>query len=547
MKLKVVARILGVYLFFFSLILLVPLAVAIYYDFFASQIHNPQPHSSVAFLATISITLFFSFILWFFNRSNKEPLMRKESLFLVVLIWLFSATAGSLPFMFSGTFTSFPDAFFETMSGLTTTGASVISPKNYNVNTGEEIPYKVIRRGVNEKTYTYYGTVNSVKSSDGRIYKGVDAVSRGVIFWRSFIQWLGGMGIVVLFLAVLPALGVGGRFLFQTEVPGHVKDAITPRIKETASILWKIYLFLTILEIILLFSTNVRMTFLDAVCTTFTNLSTGGFSIRNESIGYYQSAVTEWIVIAFMFFGAVNFYLYFYLIKGKLKRFLDPDFIFFLIILLIGSVLTVAHLFNSQQYSLAGQEAPYKISSAIRDGVFQAFSANTGTGFASTNFDRWPFSSHIMLLILMFVGGMSGSTSGGIKTSRFYIILKVLLFKIKSVFRPYEVKKIKISSLEIDNKLATTVLAFFSLVVFAAVFGTLELVFRGIDPETAISVLGCCLNNIGFAFGLAGPTQSFAFLSGLDKLITSFWMILGRLEYFAILLLFIPTFWKKEA
>ncbi len=547
MKLKVIGRILGVYLFFFSLILLIPLSVAIYYDFFASSVLYPQPCSSLAFIVTILITMLLSFFLWFFNRKTEEPLMRKESLLLVVIIWLATAVIGSLPFMFSKTLTSFPNAFFETMSGLTTTGSSVICAKKYNINTGKEEPYTVVRRGINETTYTYYGTVESVKGPDGRIYKGIEAVSRGVVFWRSFIQWLGGMGIVVLFLAVLPALGVGGRFLFQTEVPGHVKDSITPRIKETASILWKIYFSLTVLEVALLFFTNPRVTFLDAVCTTFTNLSTGGFSIRNENIGYYQSSITEWIVIVFMFFGALNFYLYFYLIKGKFKKFWNTDFVFFLIILLSGVILTVSNLFGSEQFALTGQQTPYTAASAIRDGVFQAVSANTGTGFASTDFDRWPFSSHLMLLILMFIGGMSGSTSGGIKTSRLYIILQVLLYKIRVVFRPYEVRKMKISNLEIDNKLSNTVLAFFSLVIFAAVFGTIELVFRGIDPETAISVLGCCLNNIGFAFGLAGPTQSFAFLSDLDQFLTSFWMVLGRLEYFAILLLFMPAFWKKEA
>ena len=473
--------------------------------------------------------------------------MRRESILLVVLIWIISACVGALPFYLTKTLENPVDAYFETMSGFTTTGATTMYPKEYD-NTGEEVPIRKINEHVPEKTYSFYGTIKPVRDpvTKAVLHVGIEAVGKGVLFWRSFIQWLGGMGIVVLFLAVLPALTVGGKFLYQMEVPGPTKDTLVPRIRETASILWKLYLGFTILEIYLLIWTNPNMPLFDAFCITFSNLSTGGFTVRNANIGSYQNAHTEWVVLIFMFVGSTNFALYFQLIRRKLYRIYEPDFLFFLCITFSGAIIVILSIIGHKQFTLTGGEGVYNAASAIRDGAFQAVSAQTSTGFSTADYDRWPFAPQLVMLILMFVGGMAGSTAGGIKTSRIYILAKIVAHKVKEIFRPSDVRKLKIGKQEITEKTASTVLTFFTIVMLFTIIGTVALTFNGIDPESSVAVIICMLNNIGMSFRAAGPTESFAFLSGFAKILSTFWMLLGRLEFFALLLLLVPSFWKTE-
>ncbi len=527
-------KILSKYLFYLSAFLLIPLSVASFYQLFSTE--HPQPQSAFAFFFTFVICIILATLLRLMGKKATNELYRRESILLVVLIWIVTSIISSLPFTFSGTLKPL-DAYFEAMSGLTTTGASMIAPKAYDPATGDEMPIYLNNVHIPGKTYVYYGTVAPIRDPDTGLitHSGVEAVSKALLLWRSLLQWIGGMGIVVVFLAVLPVLGVGGKFLYQMETTGPIKDEISPRIRETASQLWKLYAFFTLLEIALLVGTNGEMGFFDAFCTALSTISTGGFSVRNESIASYHSPATEGIVIAFMILGSINFSLYFHILRFKFYRIYVPDFFLFLGSASLGCLAVSSFLIPE-----------FGIAEAFRQGSFQALSVQTTTGFFSANYDRWPFASQMFMLTLMFVGGMSGSTAGGIKTSRFYIAYKILLHRLESIFRPDSVRKLYIGKNEIDDKNALTVLSFFCIVAFFIVVGIISLVLDGIDPETALGLIACLLNNVGIAFRAAGPTESMAFLSPFSKLLATFWMLLGRLEFFVVLLLFLPTFWKNR-
>lgn len=540
-----ISRVLSKYLFSLSCLLCLPLSLAAYYEYLAPATSHPQPHSTFAFLLTWVICLLLSILCFWIGRSSKGNLYRRESILLVVLIWFITALVSSLPFLFSRTLTHPVDAYFEAMSGLTTTGSTVLCPKAYNPHTGEEIPIHLTHPLVPEKTYTYWGTVTPLRNPQtGWIEAtGIEAVSKAVLFWRSLLQWMGGLGIVVIFLTVLPALGVGGKFLYQMEMTGPIKEEISPRIRETGSKLWKFYLFFTFLEVILLLWTNGQMPLFDAICTSLSNVSTGGFSVRNDSIASYQNGATEAIVLLFMIIGSINFSLYFHLIRLKFFRIYVPDFFLFLSMAAMGCLVVSLSLIGQEKPDFAGI---YSVAEALRVGIFQALSIQTSTGFFTVHYDQWPITPQMFLLLLMFVGGMSGSTAGGIKTSRFYILYKIVLHRLESIYRPDAVRKLRISQTEVDDKNALTVLAFFCIVVFFTVLGTVILVLDGIDAETALGLIACLMNNVGIAFRAAGPTESLAFLSPFAKLLATFWMLLGRLEFYVMLLLFLPSFWKNR-
>lgn len=545
MRYKEVSKIISKLLFYFSLILIIPVLIAIYFEFIYV---TPHPNSTLAFLKTILVCLILSGIFYYFGKNATGVFFRRESVLIVILMWILTTIISALPFYFSNTLKNPNDCIFESMSGLTTTGASVMCPKLFEKNSEIEKPYVIKNPHYPDKNYVFYGTIAPVKDASGAIlYQGIEAVSKAVLFWRSFIQWLGGLGIVLLFLTILPALAVGGKFLLQAEMTGPVKESIAPRIKETASLLWKLYLGLTIVEIFFLILTNDKMPVLDAFCITFSNLSTGGYAIRNDSIGSYHNFLTEWVIIVFMFIGSINFALYFHCLKGKFFRIYEPDFFLYVAIVIIGSALVVFKLIGAESYSLEGAKTGiYTVSKAIREGTFHAISAQSSTGFVTTDIARWPVSTQLFMILLMFIGGMSGATCGGIKTSRFYILYKVLKNKIEEIFRPSIVRPLKIGKKEIPMNTGVTVLAFFSLVAFFAILGTIFYIFSKIDSETAISSVACMLNNVGFAFGAGGPATSFAFMNGFSKLLSSFLMLLGRLEYFIIILVFAPIFWRVK-
>ena len=538
---KLLAKALG----FFSLILCIPLMMGLYFQYLSSEQHLFH-HSFWAFFWSLVVSLSASGILYFFGRNAEGQIGRRESILFVGLLWIGASVIGALPFIFSGTLTNPIDALFESASGLTTTGFSVISAKAYNPESGEEIPISITNYHVPTKTYVYYGTVAPIRDPQTGLvlYSGVEAVSRAVLFWRSLLQWFGGMGIVVLFLTVLPALGVGGRFLYQMETTGPFKEEISPRIQKTASKLWKLYLFLTLLQIALLMAFDKKMPLFDAICTSLSTISTGGFSVRNESIMAYTPAV-GWIVTLFMVLGSINFSLYFHLLRMKIYRFNVPDLILFLVIAALGALCVSLYLIGQPMTSIEGTPVgTYSIGTAFQQGIFQSISVQSSTGFAIADFDNWPFAAQMILLILMFVGGMSGSSAGGIKTSRFYILYKIILHRLELLYRPNSVRKLHIGTVEIDDSHALTALGFFCIAAVFTVIGSALFIIDGVDPETSFSMTASFLNNVGTAFRAAGPTDSLTFLPMLSKIGGCLLMIFGRLEYYVLLLLFLPGYWR---
>jgi trk system potassium uptake protein len=535
MRLKEFSRSLSIYLFYFSFILCIPLILAAFYEFLIPESH-PQPHTTLSFLSSLAFTLSLAFFFRFLGRKATGIIYRRESIFLVVLIWLITAFLSALPFIFSRTLSPL-DAYFEAMSGLTTTGATMLCGKAIHPTTGQETPIRITNPHVPEKTYIYYGTVSPVRDpvSNLPLHTGIEAVSKALLFWRSLLQWIGGLGIVVIFLTVLPALGVGGKFLYQMELTGPIKDEISPKISDIASRLWKFYLFFTLLEVFLLSATNSQMPLFDAVCISLSNVSTGGFTVRNGGINSYHSLATEGIIAAFMIVGSLNFLFYSQLIQKKFPRAFIPELLLFLGIALVGSLLISLFLIPT-----------YPLSTAFRLGIFQAIASQTSTGFYTTKYDLWPFAPQMFMLLLFFVGGMSGSTTGGIKTSRFYIAYKILIHRLESIFRPDTVRKLYIRNSEIDDKNALTVLSFFCIVFSFTILGAILFILDGIDPETSLGITSGLVNNVGLFFRAASPPETLAFLSPFSKVCSIFWMLLGRLEYYVVLLLFLPNFWKNR-
>lgn len=545
-----ICKVLGLYIFAFTATLLVPLVLAIYYEYYLDPLLHPQPHSTWAFAKTIMWGLIIGGILYLIGRKSKGTLYRREGILVVVIIWFISPAIGALPFTFSGTLDNSYQAYFEAVSGITTTGSTVMQAKNFDPTTGEEIPIKDVVKGDLDTYYEYYGTINPVRDpATGKIlYTGIEAVGKAVLFWRSFIQWLGGLGVVVVFVAILPVLGIGSKVLYRAEVAGPVKDTLTPRVAETAMQLLKIYAGLTIAEIILLMMTNDQMPLFDAITISLTTLPTGGFSIKNASIGFYNNAYTEIVVMIFMLCGGINFALYYYVLKGKFFKIYDLEFILFIIFTVLSCSLASWYLIGTETTLLTGEKIPaLPFWDAVRYGYFQVISSNTTTGFSTVDFDTWPFPVQIIMVIMMYVGAMSGSTTGGIKTIRHYMLFRIAQDKVESIFRPENVRSFRVGEREMGSETAIMVLCFFLTLMAVSVASTFLLVLDGIDPETAFSVTACSINNVGLAFRAAGPTESFAFLSDFGAILQSLTMLLGRLEFFAVLAILVPAFWKHDS
>src|ERR1700722_2759997 len=346
MLIREVCRFLGRYFVYFTLILCIPFAIAIADEFLWEPISDRS--CTFAFGATMGISLLLAGLFLFFGKRTTGNFHRRESILIVACIWVLTPAISALPFLFSNTLNNPVDAYFEAMSGLTTTGSTVFHAKAFDATAEKELPLHV--RSPSGSEYHFYGTIDPLRDPHtGQIVKtGVEAVAKPLLFWRSFLQWLGGMGIVVLFITILPALSMGGRLLFEAEVPVPKKEAMTPRVKETASLLWRIYLGLTALQIVLLMLTNGSISFFDAMNLSFSTISTGGFSIHNEGIAGYHSLSTEMIVLVFMILGSVNFTLYFHCIRGKVYRIYEPEFFAFLGTLVLGSLLMTLFLYHTK-------------------------------------------------------------------------------------------------------------------------------------------------------------------------------------------------------
>ncbi len=539
-----ICRVLGRFFYAFAALMLIPFGLALYYDYYVKDIY---PTCTYAFLWTAVLTALVGLILSFFGRKSKKNfrLFRRESLLTMVLVWLLAPLVSMLPFIFSSTLESPFLAYFETVSALTTTGSTVMCPKKYEgLN---EVAYIDKDYGDLGAYYIYNGTIEPIRNTENKIIvEGIEAVAKPILFWRSFLNWIGGLGIIVIFSAVLPVLGMGGKIFLFAEMTGPVKEGFTPRIIETARHLWKIYLFISAAQLILLLFTNPLLSFFDAVCITFSTVSTGGLSVKNQSIASYANPATEWVVIIFMFLGSVNFYLFYFLIKGKIYRLYNPELLAFLAIILISGFFTAGQLYGFDRVSLDGSvQGSYTATEALRYGFFQTVSAQSSCGFATANYDQWPYVVQALMLILIFIGGMSGSTSGGMKVIRPMMLFRVVCNKIELLFRPATIRQLRIGKEEFGLESAQMVFCFFAAYIAISVAAVFLFTLDHVDPETALGLVSATINNSGLGFRQAGPTLSCAFLSPFGAMLGSFLMLLGRLELFAILVILVPAFWKQ--
>jgi trk system potassium uptake protein TrkH len=368
------------------------------------------------------------------------------------------------------------------------------------------------------------------------VLTNIEANPRGILFWRSLTHWLGGMGIIVLSLAILPFLGVGGMQLFKAEVPGPVPEKLTPRIQQTAFLLWAVYVLLSLAETLLLMVAGMNL--FDALTHTFGTMATGGFSPKNLSVGFYRSPFVDWIITVFMFLAGANFTLHYFALRGRLSVFWkDEEFRFYTWITLFGTATVMAIHLAGNAYSSAGD--------ALRFSAFQVVSILTTTGFVTADFEKWPAYTQLLLLVLMFVGGCAGSTGGGMKNIRILLLAKQAGAEIRRLLHPRSVIVPRIGGKVVEREAMNSVAVFF--VVYMALFvgASLFMAGLGLDLVSAISSVAATLGNIGPGLGIVGPMDNYAAVPQAGKWILSACMLLGRLELFTVLMLFVPGTWRK--
>jgi trk system potassium uptake protein TrkH len=476
MNVKPLINLFSILVMFFSVSFVFPMIVSIIYKDSALSI----------FIYTFLFVFFLGLIGWFFSRGDDRELGQKDGFIIITFFWLVLSVAGSIPFIISGM--GFIDSFFESMSGITTTGATILT--------------------------------------------GLDSLPESILFYRQLLQWMGGMGLIVLAIAVMPLLGIGGGQLYKTEIPGAMNDQkMTPRIKETAQALWAIYLGLTICCALLYFLAGMNP--FDAISHSLSTVSIGGFSTHDESIGYFNSSFIEAICIIFMLLSALSFTLHYFAIykKKPLKYFYDPELKFFLSIMAL--IFVISLLINQFSNNNDG---------SIKDLLFHSVSIVTTTGFSIGDPSEWHSSIGFLFLVGAFIGACSGSVGGGVKSWRVLIMINYARINLMKMIHPNAVISLKIGSKTVEDEVATSVWGFFSIYVISFMVLLLALLMTGLDFESSFSAIGACLNNLGP--GLGEVSQTYQSVTPAGKLILSFAMILGRLEIFTLLVLFTPMFWR---
>ncbi|MFA5688689.1 MAG: TrkH family potassium uptake protein [Kiritimatiellales bacterium] len=459
---------------------------------------NDPANIPAGFFISAGITVCIALLLSFLTRGDFN-LTRRDGFGIVTFGWIFAALFGALPYIVSGIIPEINEAVFETMSGFTTTGASVLPSAAPGYDTLESLP-------------------------------------RGILFWRSLTQWFGGMGVLVLCVAILPFLGVGGMQIYRAEMPGPAKDRLTPRITTTAKLLWGVYFFITVMQALLLHFI-AGLTWFDAVCHSFTTIATGGFSTRTDSIGAYASPSVDWIVTAFTFIAGINFALHYRALSGRpLSYFRDPECRFYFVFLFISGIFFA---FNTLPL-YAGNFAE-----SLRAGFFQGTTIITTTGYSTANYDLWPSSSRMLLGIMMFTGACAGSTSGGVKLVRVFVILKKMLKEIRQFMRPQAVLQIKLGGRPVGDEVEANIAAFFGIYIGIFIVTSFLMTFFLPDLSSAITAVLTTLSNVGPGFGAVGPVHDYAGISLFGQIILTGCMLLGRLELYTVLVLFLPGFWKK--
>ncbi|MFW5711894.1 MAG: TrkH family potassium uptake protein [Spirochaetota bacterium] len=481
MRIPVVLRVLGVFLLIISFFLLLPMLVAWWYKEFELL---------RAFAIPCGLNIIIALLLFLGLRSygGLDISIRGGFLF-VSLAWITASASGALPFYLSGEIPSYTDAFFETMSGFTTTGASILT--------------------------------------------NIEGLSYSLLFWRSLTHWLGGMGIVVLTVALFPLLGIGGFQLLKAEAPGPSVDKITPRITETAKILWIIYLSLTVAETSLLMLGGMNL--FDSLTHTFGTLATGGFSPKNSSVGFYSSGYIHVIITIFMYLAGVNFIMFFRLVRGDTRSIIkNTEFRVYTGILIVASMLIALDL-HGTVYESFGE--------SLRFAGFQAASILTTTGYATADFAAWPAVSKTVLFTLMFIGGSAGSTGGGMKVVRIVTIIKQGFNEMKYLVYPRGVFRIHLNGRVVKKDTVYVITGMVSLYIFLLLIVTFVVATAGNTILTSFSTALVTLGNIGPGFEMVGPTENYAFFPDYIKWFLSFIMMVGRLEIYTVLVIFTPIFW----
>ncbi len=464
--------------------MLIPLAVSLYY----------QEWDTLCLLASAFLTALIGAGLTVAGRKHREISLR-DGFAVVSLGWLAMALAGALPFYLSDAIPSFTDCFFESMSGFTTTGASILGP---------HLP--------------------------------IESLPHGLLFWRSLTHWIGGMGIILLSLAILPMLSVGGMQLYRAEVPGPTKDKITPRLRDTAEILWIVYLTISIAEIILLWAGDMNL--FDAACHTFGTMATGGFSTRSESIAAFNSRYIQYVIIFFMFIAGTNFALHYRLFQGKVKYYWQSRE-FRLYLMLISVFTLIVMIVNLAGKYVGGIEETFRAS------LFQVVSILTTTGYGSANWELWGPLAQVLLVLLMVCGGMAGSTGGGVKVIRIQILFKHIRIELRRLIHPQAIIPLRLGSKRIDDGVVRNVLTLLLVYCLILALSTSILAGFGIDLVTSFGASIACLSNIGPGLGDVGATDHYHWMHPVVKWLLSGLMVLGRLEIFTVLVLFSRHFWRK--
>jgi trk system potassium uptake protein len=475
-------QIIGILLMILGVFMFLPIPFSFYFD----------SGDALPLILSGMITIVVGFIFFWLTREKDHTVHKREGYLIVSMGWSFMLLASSLPFVISGTIPSMTDAMFETVSGMTTTGATILND--------------------------------------------IESMPRGILFWRSLTQWIGGMGIIVLTIAILPFLGIGGMELFVAEAPGPTSDKIHPRIRATAGVLWIAYVTLTaILCALLLLG---EMDFYDAINHAMTTMATGGFSTKNASIAFFSSPYIHYVIIVFMFLAGVNYTMIVFLLRFDFKKvWKNDEFRGYLII-----VVLIALLVSGLVY----QETGGSLEKSLRDGTFQVVSVITTTGYITADYTGWKTSLTAIFFILLFTGASAGSTAGGIKLIRHVVFLKNSILEFQRLLHPKAVIRLRMNKEIVPARILTHILVFLLIYLGVFVIGTVVVAGLGMDFLSAMGAVATSLGNVGPGIGVVGPLYNFAPLSDAIKWVLMFLMLLGRLELFTILILFTPYFWKAN-
>lgn len=479
MNYRLALKVIGNVLKYETMLLFIPFMVAVYYG-----------EDLVPFLLTVLISGVLAFFLTRI-KSEKQQMYAKEGFITVGIVWIVISIIGALPFVIDGSIPSFIDAFFETVSGFTTTGATILTE--------------------------------------------IESLSKSILFWRSFTHWIGGMGVLIFMIALIPSLGSSTIHLLRAESPGPNPGKIVPKIKETAKILYIIYFVLTVVETILLMMAGLSL--YDAVIHALGTAGTGGFSNMNSSVAAFNSPAVEWIITIFMLIFGVNFALYYQLLKGNIKNALKNEELKYYVLIIVSAIV----LITINILKIYG----YNFGEAIRVSSFQVASIVTSTGYATADFNLWPTVSKMLIVFLMLVGAMAGSTGGGIKTIRIVIIMKAIKREINKILHPKRIQSVKIDGKVIEEETISGVFLFIAAYAVIALIAMFIISFDGFDLITTSTSVITTLSNIGPGLELVGPTGNFAAFSDLSKTVLSFCMLAGRLEIYPMLILFSASVWKK--